>query len=108
MKKLIYSKSIKNCFRQLKSVFLILSLSLILSGGLIVRENKFELWTSYDVKKGDTLWSIALSCDIKDQDPIVTLGKIKDYNKLTTKTIYPGDELLIPVEIITDLDKNEH
>lgn len=89
--------------KKIRSIAVIIMLGCLLSGGLIDRENKFEVWVPYTVANGDTLWSIALNSSMENESTVVTLEKIKTYNNLNSKIIHPGDEILIPSELINNL-----
>jgi cell division protein YceG involved in septum cleavage len=55
-------------------------------------ETKFDL---VQVKKGDTLWSMASKCQ-KNTDIRKVIFEIKKANNLTESIIYEGDYMLIP------------
>lgn len=93
--------------KKIKSIAAVILLGSLLSAGLIAQENKFEVWVPYTVTSGDTLWSIALNSSMENESTLVTLDKIKTYNNLDSKTIYPGDEILIPSELISDLSSDK-
>lgn len=54
-------------------------------------------YQEYEVYDGDTLWSIAVQCDI-EQDIRETIYNIRKTNHLDTALIYPGQKLLVPVK----------
>lgn len=85
---------------KIKGLVLIIILSIFLSAGLIVTEPKLEVWTPYTVGEGDNLWSIALHSSHDQENTREVLEKIKAYNQIENKTIYPGQELYIPLETL--------
>lgn len=54
--------------------------------------NNLNEFTEYVVKKGDTLFDIARKNN-------VTVDELKDVNMLTSNNIYPGQILLIPMDV---------
>ena len=58
--------------------------------------------TRYIVGEDDTLWTIAEGISSDEVDIRETVYKIRKVNKLRTAEIYPGDVILIPVEVIND------
>lgn len=49
----------------------------------------------YQVRSGDSLWSIAVEV-AADDDPRAVIGAIAELNALSDSVIHPGDVLLIP------------
>jgi nucleoid-associated protein YgaU len=54
--------------------------------------------TAYDVRAGDSLWSIAESVAADDADPRAVVAVIRDLNDLPGSLIHPGDVLQIPAD----------
>ncbi len=58
---------------------------------------RIKLVTSVEVKKGDTLWSIADSFMSDEYDDIGEyVEELKDSNGLTTDTIHAGNFIIVP------------
>lgn len=49
----------------------------------------------YQVRGGDSLWSIAVDL-ASDDDPRAVIGAISELNDLSGSVIHPGDVLLVP------------
>ena len=61
------------------------------------RRDRVKLVTSVEVKKGDTLWSIAsgyMTCEYDDMNEYVE--EIKESNGLTSDTIHAGNYIIVP------------
>ncbi|MBO8167608.1 MAG: LysM peptidoglycan-binding domain-containing protein [Thermoanaerobacteraceae bacterium] len=50
------------------------------------------------VERGDTLWSICKELGVKG-DLRLTIYRIREINGLSSADIYPGQELLVPVNV---------
>lgn len=50
------------------------------------------------VKPGDTLWSIAAENNPDNEDIRTLVHRIKRHNRITSNTIYSGEEIFIPVK----------
>ena len=48
------------------------------------------------VSEGDTLWTIAAENNPENEDIRTVVHRIKKYNKITSNTIYCGEEIFIP------------
>ena len=55
---------------------------------------------SVEVSEGDTLWTIADRFTDNSVDIRNTIYKIREFNCLNTSEIYPGDVIIIPLEMI--------
>jgi LysM repeat protein len=66
-----------------------------------VRTSKNENFLSYEVKPGDTLWSIA------QKFPGVSADNLKSYNKMN-ELIKAGEHLKIPTQMITDYSSEKY
>lgn len=55
-----------------------------------------------EVVEGDTLWTIAESFTDDEVDIRKTVYEIRKTNNLRTAEIYPGDVILIPLEVINE------
>lgn len=51
------------------------------------------------VSKGDTLWDIAAQHSAPGEDVREVIYRISRSNNLTDKTLYPGQQLNIPVQV---------
>lgn len=82
----------------------VLILTLALSVGFISKtvaakrsEDRVKLITSIEVKKGDTLWSIASEYISDEYDNIIDyIEEIKKCNRMTSDDIHTGNYLIIP------------
>jgi len=54
--------------------------------------------TAYEVRAGDSLWSIAEGVAADDADPRAVVAAIRDLNDLPGSLIHPGDVLQIPAD----------
>ena len=54
-------------------------------------------YEKYIVSSGDTLWSIASQYCPEKKDKRIFIKTLKKLNNLTSSTIYPGNEIKIPV-----------
>lgn len=60
----------------------------------------FYQWEAYQVRTGDTLWTLATRTEIPGLDRRTLVEQMKEYNKLEDARIYPGQKLYIPVKKI--------
>lgn len=52
----------------------------------------------YEVRAGDSLWSIAEGVGSEDADPRAVVAAIRDLNDLSGSLIHPGDLLQVPAD----------
>lgn len=87
--------------RNKKRAILFLMIVFMFTTGLQIVKvpgNKMEQWIWYEVKKGDTLWSISEEYNGGKRDHRQAIFNIQERNDLETATIYPGQQILVPVK----------
>ena len=57
--------------------------------------NTYKYYTSIEVQKGDTLWTIAQQYAGDDADYASYIEEVKDMNQLTSDTIHAGEYLTV-------------
>ena len=89
---------IKNKFKFIRSVTIIVFLLITLFSTSIAKTNIEEETISYIVCKGDTLWTIAKEYKADDKDIRQYIYEIKKINNMTNSNIYEGQILRIVKE----------
>lgn len=89
-------------FQRLRNAYGVILLLILCSFLMGMRENPvnlqdIQIWESYVVREGDTLWSLAARANI-DEQPRVILRQIRAYNQLESTTIVPGQVVFLPSE----------
>ena len=79
------------------ALVIVIVITAILLMGTVKVEKKPRVWKSYEVKKGDTLFKIALESTPKGEDYRDLVYYIIEKNGIKNATIYPGEVLLVPV-----------
>ena len=86
---------IKNKFKFIRSITIIVFLLSILYSTSIARIDKEEETTLYTVNKGDTLWTIAQEYKADNKDRRQYIYELKKINNITNSNIYDGKTLKI-------------
>ena len=86
---------IKNKFKFIRSITIIVFLLSILYSTSIARIDKEEETTLYTVNKGDTLWTIAQEYKADNKDIRQYIYELKKINNITNSNIYDGKTLKI-------------
>lgn len=86
---------IKNKFKFIRSITIIVFLLSILYSTSIARIDKEEETTLYTVNKGDTLWTIAQEYKADNKDITQYIYELKKINNITNSNIYDGQTLEI-------------
>lgn len=89
---------IKNKFKFIRSVTIIVFLLITLFSTSIAKTNIEAETISYIVCKGDTLWTIAKEYKADDKDIRQYIYEIKKINNMTNSNIYEGQILRIVKE----------
>ncbi|HLS54059.1 MAG TPA: LysM peptidoglycan-binding domain-containing protein [Tissierellaceae bacterium] len=72
----------------------------VLLTSTVVRAQEFKLakkHLEYQIKKGDTIWNIALKYKPDKYDVRKMVYDIKEYNQLDNYYLYPGDTIKVPL-----------
>lgn len=89
---------IKNKFKFIRSMFILVLLVLAISHISIAKTNTTEAETiTYTITKSDTLWTIAKQYTPNNKDIRQTIFDIEKLNNLKNATIYPGQEIQIKI-----------
>ena len=86
---------IKNKFKFIRSVTIIVFLLITLFSTSIAKTNIKAETITYIVCKGDTLWTIAKDYKADDKDIRQYIYEIKKLNNMTNSNIYEGQTLKI-------------
>ena len=86
---------IKNKFKFIRSVTIIVFLLLTLFSTSIAKSNEEAEIISYTVCKGDTLWNIAQEYKAENKDIRQYIYEIEKLNNMTNSNIYEGQTLKI-------------
>ncbi len=103
----MYQVAVKNTYKtngnkkSLKSksslvMIAIIILSLVLLPGFTSQGRKPQEYKIIEIKKGDTLWTIAEKHNINNEDPRKIVNDIKKINNLKNVILQPGQTLKIP------------
>ncbi len=86
---------IKNKFKFIRSMAIIIFLLIALSNISVAKSNEEAKIISYTVSNGETLWSIAEEYKAENEDPRQYIYDIKKLNNMDNSNIYEGQILQI-------------
>ena len=88
----------KRFYLFITSLFAVIAIVLSLFANNMVHSSVYEIeYEEVKVVEGDTLWNITSKYLSKDTDIRRMIYDIKEFNKMDTSYIYPGDVIKIPI-----------
>ncbi len=77
----------------------VIALLLVITGNFFSNATEITSYIDYEVRRGDTVWDIALNHNPNNHDVRQVVYQITEANSIVNADIYPGQVLRIPWEV---------